>query len=114
MPEAGAIDRLADGLGQPVHDFTVLNEDLEEMLALLSLIHEYVTVSNVNVLLRAGAGRTSRILTPNPPEFRWMAEGEETPWFPGCKIYRQKVGGDWEEAFAALSNGLANAMASPS
>ena len=102
-PEAGEIDRLSGGLGRPVHDFTAANEDLEEMLALLSLMDEYVTVSNTNVHLRAGTGRTSRVLVPNPPEYRWMAEGEESPWFPGCKLYRQKVDGAWEEALAALA-----------
>ncbi len=58
-PEAGEIDQLSGGLGRPVHDFTALNEDLEEMLALLALMDEYVTVSNTNVHLRAGTGRTS-------------------------------------------------------
>jgi len=86
-----------------VHDFTALNEDLEDMLALLSFMDEYVTVSNTNVHLRAATGRNSRVLVPNPPEYRWMAEGEESPWFPGCKLYRQKVDGAWEEALAALA-----------
>ncbi len=109
-PEADAIDQLSEGLGRPAHDFTALNDDLEEMLALLSLMDEYVTVSNTNVHLRAGTGRTSRVLVPNPPEYRWMAEGEESPWFPGCKLYRQKVDGDWEEALAALGEDLVQAF----
>ena len=112
-PEAGELDRFGEGLGRPLHDFTALNEDLEEMLALLSLMDEYVTVSNTNVLLRAGTGRTSRVLVPNPPEYRWMAEGDESPWFPGCKVYRQKVDGGWDEALDALSNDLANVIGGP-
>ena len=82
------------------------------MLALLSLMDEYVTVSNTNVHLRAETGRTSRILVPNPPEYRWMAEGEESPWFPGCKGYRQKVGGEWEEVLAMLAEDLVQAFGS--
>ncbi len=109
-PEAGEIDQLSGGLGRPVHDFTALNEDLEEMLALLSLLHEYVTVSNTNVYLRASTGKTSRILVPNPPECRWMAEGTESPWFPGCRVYRQKVGGAWAGAFEALARDLKEAL----
>ncbi len=109
-PEAGEIDQLSGGLGRPVHDFTALNDDLEEMLALLSLMDEYVTVSNTNVHLRAGTGRTSRVLVPNPPEYRWMAEGQESPWFPGCRVYRQKVDGEWDEALAALAGDLKEAF----
>ncbi len=62
-----------------------------------------------NVYLRAGAGRTSRVLVPNPPEWRWMAAGDESPWFPGCPVYRQKLGGDWGEAFARLAGDLLGA-----
>ncbi len=109
-PEAGEIDQLSGGLGRPVHDFTALNDDLEDMLVLLSLMDEYVTVSNTNVHLRAGTGRTSRVLVPNPPQYRWMAEGEESPWFPGCRVYRQKVDGAWDEALAALARDLKEAF----
>ncbi len=83
------------------------------MLALLALMDEYVTVSNANVYLRAGAGRTSRILVPSPPEHRWMAEGAESPWFPGCKVYRQKLDGSWDEALAALAWDLEEAFGGP-
>ena len=102
-PEGGEIDAFSRGLGREVHDLTALNDDLEDMLALLD---EYVTVSNTNVHLRAGAGRTSRVLVPNPAEYRWMAEGDESPWFPGCRVYRQRVDGDWDGAFQALTKDL--------
>ncbi len=109
-PQAGEIDALSRGLGREVHDLTALNDDLEDMLALLALLDEYVTVSNTNVHLRAGAGRTSRVLVPNPPEYRWMAEGDDSPWFPGCRVYRQRVDGDWGAAFQALTKDLGRAF----
>ena len=105
-PKAGEIDALSRAIGRKAHDLTALNDDLEDMLAALSLLDEYVAVSNTNVHLRAGAGRTSRVLVPNPPEWRWMAAGDESPWFPGCPVYRQKLGGDWKGAFARLAGDL--------
>ncbi len=109
-PEAGEIEAFGEKIGRPLHDLTAPNEALEDMLALLSLMDEYVTVSNTNVHLRAGTGRTSRVLVPNPPQYRWMAEGTESPWFPGCKVYRQMVKGSWDEALAALAEDLAKAF----
>ncbi len=105
-PEAGEIDEFSRVIDREAHDLTALNDDLEDMLAALSLLDEYVAVSNTNVHLRAGAGKTSRVLIPNPPEWRWMAAGDESPWFPGCAVYRQKIGGDWGEALAALTGDL--------
>jgi hypothetical protein len=89
-----------------VHDLSALNEDLEAMLALLALVDEYVGVSNTNMHLRAGVGRTARVLVPQPPEWRWMAVGEASPWFPGFRVYRQHVDGEWRDALARLSRDL--------
>lgn len=106
LPEAGEIEALSAAVGRPVHDFTALNGDLEDMLALLSLIDEYVTVSNTNVHLRAGVGAMCRVLAPFPPDCRWMTEGDEFPWFPGHSIYRQEPSWSWDEAFARLEEDL--------
>lgn len=101
-PAAGEVGRLAARLGKPVHDLTAINEDLEAMLALLALLDDYIGVSNTNMHLRAGTGRTARVLVPCPAEWRWMANGNESPWFPGFKIYRQTMDGDWHEALKQL------------
>jgi len=98
---------LAALAGRPVHDLSAVNDDLESALALVSVLDEYVAVSNTNVHLRAGAGRTSRVLVPFPPEWRWMAQGEASPWFPGSRVYRQSAGRDWTPALAALAADLA-------
>ncbi len=38
-----------------------------------------------------------------------MAEGDDSPWFPGCRVYRQRVDGDWGAAFQALTKDLGRA-----
>ncbi|MBM3486566.1 MAG: tetratricopeptide repeat protein [Alphaproteobacteria bacterium] len=103
LPAPGDIDALAAAVGRPVHDFSAVNDDLEAMLALVGLLDRYVAVSNTNVHLRAARGRSSYVLLPSPPEFRWMARGEESPWFPGTRLFRQTADGDWSTAMAALA-----------
>lgn len=109
-PAEGEVDAFAGALGGPVHDFTALNEDLEGMLALLALLDDYVGVSNTNMHLRAGAGRTARVLVPCPAEWRWLHAGRSSPWFPGFTVYRQSLQGDWSGALAALARDLAAAF----
>jgi len=106
QPAEGEMEAFAREAGRPVHDMTALNESLEEILALLAGLDDYVCVSNTNVHLRAGAGRTCRVLMPHPPEFRWMAEGAESPWFPGTTIYRQTPAGDWSAALNRIKDEL--------
>jgi Flp pilus assembly protein TadD len=105
-PQPGEIERLAARAAAPVHDLTALNEDLEGMLALLALIDDYVGVSNTNMHVRAGTGRTARVLLPRPAEWRWMISGSESPWFPGFRLYRQSPVGDWDTAFHSLATDL--------
>lgn len=105
-PYAGEIDALGAAAGARVHDLAAANQDLGNALALMALLDDYATVSNTNVHFRAGLGRSARVLVPRPPEWRWMNEGAESPWFPGFPIYRQPVSRDWREPLAALRRDL--------
>jgi tetratricopeptide (TPR) repeat protein len=111
-PDEAELAALAGYCGRDIHDFAALNDDLEEMLALLALIDEYVGVSNTNMHLRAAVGRTARVLVPAPAEWRWMRSGS-SPWFPGFSVYRQGLQGDWTAALAALQADLAGTASAP-
>lgn len=96
QPRPGEREALAQALGAPVEDASALNGDLEAMLAFLARADDYVGVSNANTHLRAGLGRTATVLVPHPPEWRWMAAGESSPWFPGMRVVRQMPDGGWD------------------
>jgi Flp pilus assembly protein TadD len=90
----------------PFHDLSALGEDLRAMLAVLSLVDEYVGVSNTNMHLLAGIGRAARVLVPFPPEWRWLRREGRSPWFPDFPVYRQPVSRDWSAPLAALRKDL--------
>jgi len=92
----------ADEARVPGADFTACNDDLEDMLALIALLDEVVGVSNTNMHLRAAAGGTAHVLVTHPAEYRWMASGDRSPWFPDFKTYRQAADGSWDAALEAL------------
>jgi tetratricopeptide (TPR) repeat protein len=99
-------ERFRAALGRPAPDLSGESEDLERLLALLALLDDYVGVSSTNMHLRAGLGRAARVLVPMPPDWRWMAAGEASPWFPGFAIYRQDAGGSWSAALARLAGDI--------
>jgi Flp pilus assembly protein TadD len=105
-PSDADLEVLSKVLKRDVHDLSAANEDLEDMLALLALIDEYIGVSNTNMHLMAGIGKTARVLVPHPPEWRWMVREGESPWFPGFAVYRQRADGDWSSALARLADDL--------
>jgi tetratricopeptide (TPR) repeat protein len=111
-PGPGETRALSEALGAPVHDLAAMNDDLEDMLALMDIADDYVGVSNTNMHLRAGAGKTARVLVPFPPEWRWLAAGGISPWFPGFSLHRQEPSGRWDDALADLARGVRAALPS--
>jgi tetratricopeptide (TPR) repeat protein len=101
-----AMRDLRQALGARLIDCGDVNGDLEDMLALLSLMDDYVGVSSTNVHLIAAAGHRARILVPYPRDWRWQGHGESV-WYPGFTTYRQAVGGDWSDALARLREDVA-------
>lgn len=106
QPRDGETASLAEFSGRPTIDFSHLNEDLSGMLALLSLLDDYLGVSNTNMHLRAGLGLPARVLVCHPADYRWMATGTTSPWFPKFRLYRQEPTGDWSVALDQLKSDL--------
>jgi len=105
-PLAEDITLLESILEQPLHDFSDLNDDIEGMLALLNQLDDYVGVSNTNMHLIAGLGRTARVIVPRPYEWRWPDNGNSSVWFPGFTVYRQGDKDDWHTCLTQLRQDL--------
>lgn len=114
-PRAEEIASVASAIGRPVADFTDLNDDLQAMHALMFEIGDYVAVSNTNVHLAAaaraaGAPVRAHVLVPCPAEFRWLAAGAESPWFPGFSVHREEAREGWTAARISLARAISGAI----
>jgi ADP-heptose:LPS heptosyltransferase len=55
----------------------------------------------------AGAlGRPLWILTPACPDWRWMLRREDTPWYPGARLFRQPRAGDRGSVLETIASEL--------
>lgn len=97
---------LRGATGRQVHDFSAVNGDLAEALALLSQLDDYIAVSNTNVHLRDALGKRSRVLATHPAEWRWSVSGNRSPWLTHVELYRQDARGAWDTALARLRRDL--------
>ena len=101
-PKEEDVTLLESILEQPLHDFSDLNDDIEGMLALLDRLDDYVGVSNTNMHLIAGLGKSARVLVPRPYDWRWPDNDNSSIWFPDFTVYRQGDKDDWHTCLTQL------------
>lgn len=102
-PIPSEIDYIKNKLPNHIIDASQLNDNLELMLSLLSKLDHYLGVSNTNMHLFGSLGKSCDVIVPFPGEWRWMSEGEISPWYPTFNIVRQKSPNTWRN-LSNLSN----------
>lgn len=101
--EMRAADRIALGqarfLGDQLHDF----HDTAALVALMDLV---VTVDTAVAHLAAALGKPVWIVLPYTPDWRWLRERPDSPWYPTVRLLRQPAPGDWETVLRQLGEVL--------
>ena len=55
----------------------------------------------------AGAlGVNTYLLLPNSPDWRWLLERDDTPWYPGMRLFRQTRAGVWDDVLASVAESV--------
>jgi hypothetical protein len=40
------------------------------------------------------------------PDWRWLLDREDSPWYPTMRLFRQRVRGNWDEVFGRIAENL--------
>jgi len=74
--------------------------DFSDTMAILSLLDRLVTVDTSVAHLAGAMGRPASILTPFAPDWRWLQDRTDSPWYPSVELLRQAAPGDWSAPIA--------------
>jgi tetratricopeptide (TPR) repeat protein len=80
--------------------------DFADTAAVVSLLDVVVSADTAVVHLAGALGRPVWALLPFAPDFRWLLEREESPWYPTARLFRQPRTGDWESVLARVRDEL--------
>jgi hypothetical protein len=80
--------------------------DFENAAALCGCMDVIVTVDTSLAHLAGALGHRTWVLLPRTPDFRWMRDREDSPWYPSLKLYRQTIAGDWSNVFDQVAADL--------
>ncbi|HEY3898203.1 MAG TPA: tetratricopeptide repeat protein [Chthoniobacter sp.] len=92
-PEAAQLAELSTA---PIVDHTSLIADFADTAAFMAELDLVITVDTAVAHLAGALGRPVWTLLSFVPDWRWGLEGEDTPWYPTMRLFRQPALCDWE------------------
>jgi ADP-heptose:LPS heptosyltransferase len=76
-------------------DLTDHLTDFSETAALVSCLDLVITVDTSVAHLSAALGRPTWILLPYVPDYRWLLDRDDSPWYPTVRLFRQTESCDY-------------------
>lgn len=70
--------------------------DMADTAALCSLMDLVITVDTSVAHLAGAIGKPTWILLQAEPDWRWMLERSDSPWYSSVTLYRQPAGASWQ------------------
>jgi len=82
--------------------------DFEDTAALCSLMDVIISIDTSVAHLAGALGKPTWLLLPQLPDWRWLLNRSDSPWYESMKLYRQTTVGDWAETLAEVKADLAS------
>ncbi|HEY1542668.1 MAG TPA: tetratricopeptide repeat protein, partial [Xanthobacteraceae bacterium] len=82
-----------------------------ETAATLAHLDLVIAVDTSIVHLAGALGRPCWVLLPFSPDWRWLTEREDSPWYPSLRLFRQRQVSDWDGVIARVRAALAERAA---
>jgi hypothetical protein len=79
-----------------VRDWSSELRDFSDSAALLMNLDLLITVDTAVAHLAGALGVKSWVLLPFCPDWRWLLNRADSPWYPTLRLFRQENPGDWE------------------
>jgi tetratricopeptide (TPR) repeat protein len=101
MPGEGRGEGLADLI-----DWTEELSDFADTAALIENLDLLITVDTAVAHLAGAMGKPVWVLLPFVPDWRWMLDRSDSPWYSTMRLFRQPSPGDWQTPIEQVANAL--------
>jgi hypothetical protein len=86
-------------VGSLLHDFS----DTAAVIRNLDLV---IACDTAVAHLAGALGTAVWLALPFVPDWRWLLDRSDSPWYPTMRLFRQKQPGDWQGVFAEICQAL--------
>jgi tetratricopeptide (TPR) repeat protein len=94
--------------GLELMDWTSQLTDFADTAALISQLDLVITVDTAIAHLAGAMGKPVWVLLPFVPDWRWLLDRDDSPWYPTMRLFRQPTPADWKEVIDQVSYALSH------
>lgn len=85
--------------------------DFNQTAALIANLDLVITIDTAAAHLAGALGIPTWLMLPAVPDWRWLLDREDSPWYPSMRLFRQPTPGMWEPVIARMADRLARVSA---
>lgn len=91
-----------------VKQFGAELSDFADTSAIIAQADLVISVCTSAAHLAGALSRPFWLLSKHSPDFRWLLDRDDSPWYPSARIFRQPTFGDWGSVIARVKIELQN------
>ena len=111
----GQLSQLPPGMAvETIGAFDEGRDAFVDTAAIMQGLDLVITSDTATAHLAGALGVRTWVALKRVPDWRWMLDGEGSPWYPTMRLFRQTTAGDWESVFLAMAAALRTAVQSRS
>ena len=100
-------------LGTAIVDLAPALGDFADTAAAVAALDLVIAVDTSVAHIAGALGKAVALLLPFSPDFRWMLDRTDSPWYPTMRLFRQSAIGDWDDPLGRLRHELAAVASRP-
>jgi len=89
-----------------IRDHSAKLKDFSDTAGLISQLDLVISVDTSVAHLAGALGKPVWVLLPYVPDYRWMWDREDSPWYPSMRLFRQSTEGDWDKVISRINEEL--------
>jgi ADP-heptose:LPS heptosyltransferase len=99
-------EQLAAGDGASMIDLADRLHSFDETAAVMANLNLVITCDSAPAHLAGALGVPVWVALPIIPDWRWLLNRDDSPWYPTMRLFRQKDRGNWNETFERIAAAL--------